>query len=86
MTRILDILRRLLTTETLRMIGYGAIAVVWVVTRVALWAGWSTDAPALDTIAAAVSVGIAAVTEAARRFVYAPATVAEIRADERVHF
>jgi len=76
--KLLALVRRLLSGEPLRMIAYGAVLVVWVVTRLAVSLGYATQAPDLDTILLAVSAAVAAVTEAARRFVYSPATVERI--------
>ena len=78
MTTILDKLRTLLTGEPLRAIGYGAIAVVFLVSRALVLAGYWQGAPTLDVIVAAVGAAVLAVTEVSRAFVYSPNTVGRI--------
>lgn len=81
LTAFLNLLRRVLQGEPLRAIGYGAIAVVFLVSRALVLTGYWTDAPSLDAIILAVSATVAGVTEFARRYVYSPITVAVMRAE-----
>jgi hypothetical protein len=79
MNKILTALRNVLQAEPLRMVSYGALVVVWLVTHVAAGKfGLPTIPPDIDGLIVAVGVGAAAVTEFARRWVYAPDTVAKI--------
>lgn len=78
---LLSTARNLLTGEPIRAIGYGAIAVVFLVTRLAVLVGYRETAPDLDTILGAVAAAVTAVTEIARRFTFSPNTVEEIVTD-----
>lgn len=78
MTALVDRIRALLQGETVRVITYGAIAVVWLVTHAAFALGLAAQPPAFDVIAGAVSVGLAILNEAIRLYVSSPATVAAI--------
>jgi hypothetical protein len=75
---LLNALRDVLQGEPLRFIGYGAIAVVVVISQVAVLLGYSKAAPDLDTIIVAVGGAVAFVTELARKYVYSPNSVAAI--------
>lgn len=72
---MLDKVRALLEGEPARMISYGAVVVVWIVTRVMVYLNIVEVAPDFDAILVAVTAAIALVTETIRRFVYSPATV-----------
>lgn len=74
-------LENILQGEPLRAIGYGAIVVVFLVTRGAEALGYTKfGEPTLDTIILSVGAAVTAVTEFARRFVYSPKTVAAVAA------
>ena len=80
MEAIVAKVRDLLKGETLRAIGYGAIAVIFIgskaVVEFKLVPGYA--APSLDAIVLAVGASTAAVVEFARRFVYSENTVVTI--------
>ena len=67
--------RNLLTGEPLRAITYGAVAVVYLVSKASVALGFTADTPDFDGIAIAVTAAIAAVTEVARRFTFSSNTV-----------
>lgn len=73
-----DRLRDLLQGETLRFIGYGAIVVVFLATRIASAIGLDVEVPTLDAITLAVGAAVAAVTEFARKFVWSPNSAARL--------
>lgn len=75
---LLNALRGVLQGNPLRAIGYGAIAVVFLVSQAAVLLGYSKAAPDLDTISVAVAASVAFVTELARKYVYSPNSVAAI--------
>lgn len=75
---LLSTARNLLTGEPIRAIGYGAIAVVFLVTRLAVLVGYAESAPDLDTILGAVAAAVTAITEISRRFTFSPNTVEAI--------
>jgi hypothetical protein len=79
MTNLTERLRTLLQAEPLRAIAYGAAFVVWTVAAVAQLIGY-TKIPPVDfaTALIAATTAAGAVAEVARRFVYSPASVAEI--------
>lgn len=70
--------RHLLTGEPLRAINYGAVVVVYLVVNLLQATGHIRVAPDFNAIVVAVGAAVAAVTEAARRFVYSPNTVDDI--------
>jgi hypothetical protein len=73
MNAILARARALLQGEPVRLIGYGAIVVVWLVTHLALALGYGSAAPGLDDIVnlveAAITLLIGLITEISRLFV-----------------
>lgn len=73
----------LLQGETLRAIVYGAAVVIWVVVGIAHASGFTQLGPTISLNDAMVdaTVAAAALTEISRRFVFSPATVADIRAE-----
>lgn len=76
---ILDKVRGLLTGETVRAIGYGAVLAIYLGWHAALALNLTTvPAPTLDIILAAVAGAIALVTEFARRKVWSANSVAAI--------
>jgi hypothetical protein len=81
MEAIVAKLRDLLKGETLRAIGYGSVAVIFLVTRAYVALGLAPagyEAPAVDAIVLAVAAATTAVVEFARRFVYSPNSVETI--------
>jgi hypothetical protein len=69
--------------EPLRAIVYGAAVVIFLVTHIALAAGYQgfgSSAPSLDAAFASATVAAAALTEVCRRFVSSPNTVAGLLA------
>lgn len=80
MTNLLDKARFLLTGEPLRAISYGAIAVVWVASRILVATGNMAAVPDLDSILIAVTGAVTAVTEFGRRFTFSPNTVDRVAA------
>lgn len=80
MSGLVATVRGLLQGEPLRMITYGAIAVVIVVSRVLAMTGLWPDAPSVDMVLAAVAAAVAAVNEVIRQFVYSPASAAALAA------
>jgi hypothetical protein len=78
-TALADKLRALLQGETLRAIVYGAAIVVWLVTHIAEAMNiGNLQVVNLDTALAVATGAAALLTELARRYVYSPATVAQI--------
>ena len=76
---IVDTLRNVLQGEPLRVISYGAVAVVWIVTHAAYASGiTTTQPPDFDAVLLAVTAGIASLTELVRRYVYSPITVERV--------
>lgn len=76
--------RGVLQGEPLRAIVYGAAAVVWLVTHIAValgYEGFGVPPPTLDAILLAATAASAAITELCRHFVYSPATVQDILND-----
>lgn len=75
--RVLDGSRNLLQGEPLRAIGYGAAVVIFLVTNAS---GRFEDIPfdTAVTLAFGAATTLVGIIETARRYVYSPATVAEI--------
>ena len=81
LTALLTTVRALLQGETVRVITYGAVVVVWLVTHVGYWLGWlHNQPPSLDATLLVVSAAVVAINEAIRQFVFSAATVAVIQA------
>lgn len=80
MTTLIDKARYLLTGEPLRAISYGAVAVVWVASRILVATGHMAAVPDLDSILIAVTGAVAAVTEFGRRFTFSSNTVERVAA------
>lgn len=79
MAGLLDKARALLQGEPLRLIGYGAGFVIYFVS----WASGSIDDIPFETAVTLAIAGagtLATIIETARRFVYSPASVAQITA------
>lgn len=78
-------LQPLLAGEPLRAITYGAVALVWIVSRALVITGILPIAPSVDAIliavTGAISIIAAAIAEFARRWTYSPASVAAIVAN-----
>jgi len=69
----------LLQGEPLRLITYGAIAVVLVVSRILALVGVWPDATPMDAVLVAVGAAFAALNEVIRSIVSSPATVAAVK-------
>lgn len=78
LTKVVAALRNVLQGEPLRLIGYGAVVVVFIVSRILILTGTLVETPSLDSIVAAVTAATAAIVEAARLYVFSPNSVAAI--------
>jgi len=81
-TALVALLASVLQGEPLRVITYGGALVVWLVSNVAWAIGYQAfGAPVnFDVALLAATAAVVAVTEAERRFVFSPKTVAVILA------
>ena len=78
LVKLVAIVRDLLQGEALRLIGYGAVVVVFIVSRILVLTGTLAETPSLDSILASVTGAIALVVEFARKYVYSQNSVAAI--------
>ena len=76
LSSLADQLLALLQGEPLRVIGYGAAVIVYLVAKITVLPDVSFETAVLDALAAAAIVGT--VVESFRHMVYSPATVAAI--------
>lgn len=79
---ILSKVEGLLQGEPLRLITYGAIAVVFVVSRGLALAGIWPDNTPVDAVLIAVAAAVAGLNEVIRSIVFSPATVEAIVAGQ----
>lgn len=75
---ILAKVQDLLNGEPLRLVSYGAIGVVIIVSQIAVITGIWQNAPSLDTVLVAVTGATALITEFVRSIVSSPNTVAAL--------
>lgn len=79
-TALLERARGLLQGDPARVITFGAVAVVWLVTHIGFALGLLHQPPSFDAILAVVTAAILALNEGIRMFTFSPASVAVIQA------